>query len=471
MISGGVSRPDPLYTQMGFSQLRALSPSGAASPFGRGADGLVVGEGAGMFVLKRLGDAVRQGDRIYGVIAGLGLSNDVDGGLLAPQSEGQLRAMRAAYDRAGWRPDDVDLIECHATGTPVGDAVEFASLRALWADSDPGPIRPRCVIGSVKSNVGHALTAAGASGLLKVLLAFRHRTLPPTAGFDRPAPGVDLRSGPFRILARAEPWPRRADGAPRRAALSGFGFGGINAHVLIEEWLPGPVVEGPAGPRPAGPVAIVGMAAHFGPDEGLEAFQRRALGGSDPAEPAEAGDWRGAGDVPLPGRRIDSVELPTDRFRIPPKELEEMLPQQSLVLRLASEAIADAGWDDSDRLGSGCIVGLGLDLNATNFHVRWSLLDRARGWDRNARPCGRRAGLRRWVERPPRRVRPGALGQPDDGGPGQHRRPAGSPASSASAGPASPCRARKPRGSGPSTSRAGCSTGANSTRPSWARST
>ena len=119
---------------MGFSQLRALSPRGQAAPFDARADGLVVGEGAGMFVLKRLGDALRQGDTIYGVIAGVGLSNDVDGGLLAPDSEGQLRAMRAAYEQAGWEPGDVDLIECHATGTPVGDAVEFASLKALWGD-------------------------------------------------------------------------------------------------------------------------------------------------------------------------------------------------------------------------------------------------------------------------------------------------------------------------------------------------
>ena len=96
-----------------------------------------------MFVLKRLGDAMRQGDTIYGVIAGIGLSNDIDGGLLAPDSEGQLRAMRAAYDQAGWDPRDVDLIECHATGTPVGDAVEFASLRALWGEAgwEPGGAR------------------------------------------------------------------------------------------------------------------------------------------------------------------------------------------------------------------------------------------------------------------------------------------------------------------------------------------
>ena len=447
MLTGGLSRPDPLYTQMGFSQLRALSPTGTASPFGAAADGLVVGEGSGMFVLKRLGDAIRQGDTIYGVIAGIGLSNDVDGGLLAPHSEGQLRAMRAAYEQAGWDPGDVDLVECHATGTPVGDAVEFSSLRALWGESS---LRAgACVIGSVKSNVGHALTAAGAAGLLKVLLSFKYGVLPPTAGFDRPAPGLDIENSPFRILARSESWKRRAEGVPRRVALSGFGFGGINAHVLIEEWVgqehsravnnaglaghsssplppgegpgvrdaaslvarvvgspgnrstggdphPGPLPEGEGGRgstspssdrSEGGPIAIVGLAAHFGPFEGLRAFQERVLGGSIAGDPTEPKNWWGAdpsewtGDRPSPAYRIGEVALPTDRFRIPPRELEEMLPQQSLFLRLASEAITDAGWDDRPRLRCGCFVGLGLDLNATNFHVRWSLLGKARDWN------------------------------------------------------------------------------------------
>ncbi|MFO0908170.1 MAG: polyketide synthase [Isosphaeraceae bacterium] len=129
VLTGGLSRPDALYTQMGFSQLRALSARMKARPFDAEGDGLVVGEGCGMFLLKRLDDALRDGDRIYALLAGVGVSNDVDGGLLAPSSEGQLRAMRAAYAEAGWQPHEVDLIECHATGTPVGDAVEFASLR------------------------------------------------------------------------------------------------------------------------------------------------------------------------------------------------------------------------------------------------------------------------------------------------------------------------------------------------------
>ncbi|NIR30142.1 MAG: polyketide synthase, partial [Gammaproteobacteria bacterium] len=169
MLAGGVSRPNALYTQMGFSQLRALSPTGACSPFDASGDGLVVGEGAGMVVLKRLEDAQRDGDRVYAVIRGIGLSNDVGGRLLAPSSEGQVRAMAGAYEAAGLRPQDMDLIECHATGTPVGDSVEFESLRELWGNS--GWTEGQCVIGSVKSNIGHLLTAAGSAALIKTLLA------------------------------------------------------------------------------------------------------------------------------------------------------------------------------------------------------------------------------------------------------------------------------------------------------------
>ena len=367
VICGGVSRPDPLYTQMGFAQLRALSPSGNASPFGAGADGLVVGEGAGMFVLKRLADAVADGDQIHGVLVGAGVSNDLDGGLLAPSSEGQLRAMRAAYDQAGWRPDEVDLIECHATGTSVGDAVEFASLQTLWEGVRPDQ---QAVIGSIKSNIGHCLTAAGASGLLKVLLALRHEVLPPTAGFAGPSSKIDLDQNPFRILNHAEPWPQRDGQTPRRAAISGFGFGGINAHLLVEEWVPG-VSVAPATVEPIAsavePIAVVALAARIGAAATTEAVRSRLLGGRSSIEPPD---------------RIELVAVASDQFRIPPRELEESLPQQLLVLNLAREASQSAGWTgDGPRLGTGVIVGLGLDLNATNFHVRWMLLNQARGWN------------------------------------------------------------------------------------------
>ena len=236
MLAGGLSRPSSLYTQMGFSQLRALSPTGRCAPFDESADGLVVGEGAGLFLLKRRADAERDGDHIHALIRGIGLSNDVGGSLMSPDPEGQLRAMRAAYENAGWAPKDVDLVECHGTVARVGDASELTSLQALWAEESADT--ERCVIGSVKSNVGHLLTAAGAAGLAKVLLALEAETLPPTANFER-SRHTALLSGPFDVLREAAPWKRRSPKTPRRAALSAFGFGGINAHVLIEEYLPG----------------------------------------------------------------------------------------------------------------------------------------------------------------------------------------------------------------------------------------
>jgi acyl transferase domain-containing protein/3-hydroxymyristoyl/3-hydroxydecanoyl-(acyl carrier protein) dehydratase len=450
MLTGGLSRPDCLYTQMGFSQLRALSPSGRCAPFDTTADGLVVGEGAGMFLLKRLEDALPDGDRIYAVIAGLGISNDVEGKLLAPSSEGQLRAMRAAYRQAGWQPEDVDLIECHGTGTPAGDGVELESLHVLW---EGRPWKPgQCVLGSVKSNVGHTLTAAGTAGLLKVLLAFKENILPPTANFSNPGPLLAKARSPFRVLRESELWKPRVKSrgskidngeskevcAPRRAAVSAFGFGGINAHVLLEEWFadqrvervqscdrpavmagsPDPATAGLGGavrrpchngegvaalgdgePRRLGQpyedslIAIIGIGAHFGPWECRQGFQERVLSGGDPHLPQSPSNWWGAEESSwfeeeglnlssFRGYFIEKVSIPVEQFRIPPKELEEMLPQQLLMLKSAAEAIADARWKRDGLLQTGVFIGLGLDLNTTNFHLRWSLLNQAREWNR-----------------------------------------------------------------------------------------
>lgn len=379
MLTGGVSRPSSLYTQMGFAQLRALSPSGRPSPFDAAADGLVVGEGAGMFVLKRLPDAVRDGDRIHGLITGIGLSNDIGGSLLAPNTAGQLYAMRAAYRQAGLSPSQVDFIECHATGTPTGDPVEVESLKTLWGER--GWSAGQCALGSVKSNVGHLLTAAGSAGLMKVLLAFRNKTLPPTANFTRPGPKVRLDDSPFRVQQRCEDWGLRDSKTPRRAAVSAFGFGGINAHVLTEEYAashapaPRPGRAAPAGPVP---VAIVGMEARFGALGGLREFQEAVLGGPAPA-PAELPDERRRGMAgPFKkGFYLREVGAAPESYRIPPRELEEMLPQQLLMLDTAAKALADYS-PDRKAENAGVFIGLGLDINTANFHFRWSLAQTAR---------------------------------------------------------------------------------------------
>jgi len=402
VLAGGLSRPDSLYTQMGFSQLLAVSPTGRCSPFDRKSDGLVVGEGAGILVLKRLADARRHGDRIRAVIHSVGLSNDVEGSLLAPSREGQLRAMRGAYQAAGWTPSQVDLVECHATGTPVGDAVEFASLQALWTEGkfEPG----QCVIGSAKSNTGHLLTGAGAVGLLKTVLAMENQVLPPTANFEEPGDKIDLEGSPFRVLATAEPWKSPSD-HPRRAAVSGFGFGGTNAHVLLEEpteptrgrsvvsvtgrpHAEQPHVEQPPAeqPRVGQPratkgtnVAIVGMGARVGPWKNVVEVGDRLMGrGENHPARAKVNHW-GLPGAPA-GWFIEDLEIPIGRFKIPPREVEEALPQQMLMLQVAEHAIADADLSQVDRLRTGVFVGIELDLNTTNYHLRWVVRSRAADW-------------------------------------------------------------------------------------------
>jgi len=402
MLAGGVSRPDCLYTQVGFTQLRALSPSGRCAPFDRAADGLVVGEGAGIVLLKRLGDAVSAGDVIHGVIRGIGLSNDLRGNLLAPSSEGQIRAMRQAYASSGWSPFDVDLIECHGAGTPLGDSTELLSLQALW-DHDDRP-RRACAIGSVKSMIGHLLTAAAAAGLIKTLLAIKNHTLPPSINFDQPPADSPLIDGPFSVQTAAAPWPRRNPDTPRRAAVNAFGFGGINAHLLVEESV-GELSRTPAGRSASGPVsqssgrpvsqaagepvAIVGMAAAFGRLTSLGSFEEAVFKGESAIGYRPEARWKGcdtlAAGLPgigkMSGAFMDQIQIKPGEFRIPPTEIVDILPQHLLMLQTACRAARDAGLATDARPRAGTIIGIEFDYEATNFHLRWDLFNAVQRWN------------------------------------------------------------------------------------------
>ncbi|MEK7390389.1 MAG: beta-ketoacyl synthase N-terminal-like domain-containing protein [Elusimicrobiota bacterium] len=383
VLAGGLARPQSLYTQMGFSQLRALSPSGVPAPFDASADGLVVGEGAGLFVLKRLSDAQRDGDTIRGVLLGGGFSNDVGGSLLAPNTVGQLRAMRAAYLESRLSPSQIDFIECHATGTPTGDPIEAASLKALWGER--GWTAGQCALGSVKSNIGHLLTAAGSAGLMKVLLAFEHKTMPPSANLTRVNPSIDLESSPFRIPRQAQAWSRRDAKTPRRAALSAFGFGGINAHLIVEEAPPRRTAAASVSPRRAPPcaqaIAVVGMDARFADLADLRSYQEAVFCGAERESVFAEDRWWGV-DVPagFKGRLIRSLSEDAAAFRIPPKEMEEMLPQQLLALQSARAAIADARLGEEGRELAGVFLGVSFDLSITQYDMRWSLETQADSW-------------------------------------------------------------------------------------------
>ena len=394
MLSGGMSRPDCLYTQMGFSQLGALSPDGICSPFDSKANGLVMGEGAGIVVMKRLEDALKAGDKIYGIITGIGTSNDRSGNLLAPDIEGQIRSMKSAYEKAEWSPNDIDLVECHGTGTPVGDVVEFNSLRALWQDQEWK--NGQCVIGSVKSNIGHLLTGAGAAGLIKVLLAMKEKTLPPTARFESPNPNIDFNESPFRVLKKAEPWEKRDENTPRRAAVSAFGFGGINAHVLVEEWEDREEVKKkylsiPPLEKKKCDIAVVGMESHFGTWKNLESFRKRIFEEESSVEPEVKKLWFGVENaewikeefsegVDFRGYSLDELDAAIGEFKIPPRELQQMLPQQVLMLKTAASALSSSGNKDRDHERSGTYIGIGFDFNTTNYHYRWLIHEKIKEW-------------------------------------------------------------------------------------------
>jgi acyl transferase domain-containing protein/3-hydroxymyristoyl/3-hydroxydecanoyl-(acyl carrier protein) dehydratase len=346
MLAGAVSGCDGLIINSGFEVLGALSPSGRSRPFQRGADGLVPAEGVALLALMRLRDAVAAGVPVRGLVRGVGLSNDGrTGGFLLPAEEGQIRAMRAAYEQAGFGPETVELLECHATGTPLGDAVEARSTaRFFGGRQNPLPI------GSAKSNVGHLLTASGAAGLLKLLSAIDAGTFPATA--DVTDPIDELRDGPLRLLTANESW----SGRRRRAAISAFGFGGNNAHLVIEAFdgtpgrfsvaVPG---YGAANGHPApADIAIVAIGARVG-GMGVDAFRDALLSGQVPDKPA-----------------LD-IEVALDGLRYPPRDLGETLGQQVLVLEAAREA---AGGIELPPQRTAVFIGLGCDPETARVNAR-----------------------------------------------------------------------------------------------------
>ncbi|MCB9605484.1 MAG: SDR family oxidoreductase [Polyangiaceae bacterium] len=234
VITGGVDTMNDIFMYVCFSKTPALSPSGDCRPFSDKADGTMLSEGLGMIALKRLADAEAAGDRIYAVIHGVGSSSDGRAkSVYAPRPEGQATCLRRAYEQAGFGPETVELVEAHGTGTKAGDAAEFAGLSQVFGETSRKD-KQWCSLGSVKSQIGHAKSAAGAAGLFKAVMALSHRVLPPTAKVEAPNPALELEASPFNLTTRARPWVKSPT-HPRRASVSSFGFGGSNFHVTLEE--------------------------------------------------------------------------------------------------------------------------------------------------------------------------------------------------------------------------------------------
>ena len=241
-----------------------LSPDGHCRAFDAGAGGTVGGAGVGVVVLKRVEDALRDGDFIHALIRGSAVNNDGSHkiGYTAPSVRGQAEVIVMAHAAGEVEAETISYVEAHGTGTELGDPIEIAALtQAFRAGTDR---RGFCAIGSVKTNMGHADAAAGVAGLIKTVLALKHRQIPPSLHFERPNPGIDLADSPFYVNARLSEWA--ADGGPRRAGVSSFGMGGTNAHLVVEEAPPRPQ------PGAARPWKLLTLAARTG--SALEAMSK-----------------------------------------------------------------------------------------------------------------------------------------------------------------------------------------------------
>ncbi|MCW2536785.1 MAG: acyltransferase protein [Modestobacter sp.] len=323
MLAGGVHASTPAPILQIFCQLEALSRTGRISPFDERADGTLLGEGLGFVVLKRHDDALRDGDRVYALIRSVGVASDGRAqGLLAPRVEGEELALRRAYEAAGVDPATVELVEAHGTGTPVGDAAEVAALTAVFGPR--GAAGPTIALGTVKSMISHLIPASGMAGLIKTALALHRRVLPPTLHCERVNPALGLERSSLYLNTVSRPWVHGAR-SPRRAGVDSFGFGGINAHAVLEEAAAG---------DPDAPFAPSGMPEVMVLDAGSRAELRNRC-----SELATSLDEA----VPL---AVTAAELATDPGADPPERLTVVASSVADLrskLAGAADKLADAG--------------------------------------------------------------------------------------------------------------------------------
>jgi acyl transferase domain-containing protein/acyl carrier protein len=351
---------DPVIL-VAFSKYRGLSRTRCRS-FDAAADGFVIGEGAGVFVVKRLADALADDDRIYAVVRGIGGSSDGRWrSMAAPNPRTQALAIRLALDSAGYGADTLQFVETHGAGTSVGDRSEVEGLRQAF----DGELREdqRIYLGAVKSHVGHLFGAAGAAGLMSTVLGLHHEVLPPVFGFEQPNPAIPWAELPFDVVGEPTIWPANVDGLPRRAGVSALGFGGVNYHVALEGFDAAFHDRSPRRrPRTREgrePIAIVGLASVLPDADTADAFWTNLVERRYSIEPLP--DDRFEGDrslfVDRAGKLVDASytdlgstveppELDPSLFPMPQATLERLDPEQRLFLACAAEALADAAYSE-----------------------------------------------------------------------------------------------------------------------------
>jgi PfaB family protein len=376
MLAGAVCASDQLFIHMGFSIFHAYSPADKKFvPLDKDSAGLVSSEGAGMVVLKRLEDAERDGDNILAVIGGIGLSNDGRGKfLLSPNPKGQRLAFERAYQGA-IQAKNTDYLECHATGTPLGDVTEMNSICNFFKEHEVKPL-----LGSVKSNMGHLLTAAGMTGLLKVLLSMQKGEIPANINLQEPVLPDNGWMGKEHIINERIPWADK----DKQAGINSFGFGGTNAHMVVNNYTKNQPKAIAAKPVELQPMAIVGMDAHFGDCTNLEDFYSTIYNGKQHFKSLPKGRWKGFeeneallkeygfadGKAPK-GAYIEDFEIDLFRYKIQPKEAETLEPQQALILKIADNALKDAGISESQNVA--VLIAMESELAIHHYLARWDV--------------------------------------------------------------------------------------------------
>lgn len=364
MLAGAVSAADSLFVNMGFTHFGAYPETGQSRPLDARSGGLISGEGAGLLVLKRYADAVRDGDPIHAVVGGVGLANDGRGKHpLTPNSRGQIMALERAY-AGGINPSAVQYVECHASGTPLGDETELQSMDAFFGASRSQPMP---LIGSVKANHGHLLTVAGLASMLKVILSMAHDEIPATIGVEHPL--TTQHFGAAQIVTKNTAWRQ----AQKTAGVNAFGFGGVSAHLVLQNVAAAGQPEPMQSVAPSKPtrMAIIGMDAHFGAFDNLETFARSIYDGTPAFTPLPPKRWKGLADDAPMGAYIEQFEIDFLRFKFPPKADDQPTPQHLLLLKVADNAARDSGLSEGDNVA--VIVATETELSLHQYRSRLDL--------------------------------------------------------------------------------------------------